>query len=162
MSTISINRSASDPNGSARQCIELAEQISVCGRKLHDELSHLVGQWQLSPPQFSLLWACRYTRAEGSSQNELAGAMAVSPAHVSGLVEQLRRKGLLEGRRAAVDRRRQLWRLTPDGRDTLETLIADCSGRLGDCLVNGQRKALRRLADQLVDLLDKSATTMHG
>jgi len=162
VSTIPVNRSVSEPDGSARQCIELAERISVCGRKLHDELSHLVGRWQLSPPQFSLLWACRHARAEGFSQNQLAGVMAVSPAHVSGLVEQLRRKGLLEGRRAAVDRRRQLWRLTPDGRDTLEALIADCSGRLDDWLGDNQRKALGRLADQLVDLLDKSANTTNG
>jgi len=159
VSKVPTNHAVSEPNGSARQCIELAERISVCGRKLHDELSHLVGRWQLSPPQFSLLWACRHARSEGSSQNELAGVMAVSPAHVSGLVEQLRRKGLLVGHRAAVDRRRQLWRLTPDGRDTLEALIADCSGCMDDWLGNNEREVFSRLADQLVDLLDKSATT---
>ncbi len=85
--------------------------------------------------------------------------MAVSPAHVSGLVEQLRRKGLLEGHRPVTDRRRQLWRLTPDGCKTLETLVADCSGRLDEWLGSNQREALRQLADQLIEFLDKSATT---
>ena len=55
----------------------------------------------------------------------MAREMAVSPAQVSGLVEQLRRKGLLEGRRSETDRRRQLWRLTTDGQATLDAMLAD-------------------------------------
>ncbi len=144
MSKIPIDHLGSEPDGPVVGWIELAEQICIRGRKLHDELSRLVGRWQLSPPQFSLLWVWRLTPGEGWGQNELAAALAVSPAQVSGLVEQLRRKGLLEGRRPAADRRRQLWRLTPDGRDTLEAILAD------------QRHALDRLANQLVDLLDQS------
>ncbi len=61
----------------------------------------------------------------GLSQQDVAAALAVSPAAVSGLVEQLRRRGLMEGWRAESDRRRQLWRLTPAGVDVLDAVLCD-------------------------------------
>jgi len=70
---------------------------------------------QISLAGLSILWACRGAVREGMSQTDLARGLLLSPAHVSGLVEQLRRRGLLEGRRPAADRRRQLWRLTAAG-----------------------------------------------
>jgi DNA-binding MarR family transcriptional regulator len=114
--------------GSVARWIDLAQQIVVCGRILRDGLKRHLGRWELSEPEFSLLWACSAAAGPGMCQNELAGRLAVSPPQVSGLVEQLRRKGLLEGRRADDDRRRQLWQLTPAGQQIIDSAITD----LGD------------------------------
>jgi hypothetical protein len=40
-------------------------------------------------------------------------------------VDQLRERGLLVGRRCEFDRRRQLWRLSLQGRATLEAILED-------------------------------------
>jgi DNA-binding MarR family transcriptional regulator len=77
----------------------------------------------LGEAQLSILWACLSSPRDGWSQRDLARALAVSPAHVSGLVEQLRSQGLLAGRRNLHDRRRQHWQLTPAGRERLQSLF---------------------------------------
>lgn len=101
-----------------------------------------------------MLWACRRTPPGGLPQQELAAAMAVSAAQVSVLVEQLRRQGLLQGRRAQNDRRRQLWRLTPAGRARLQDVLADLSDwarAAADRLGADGPQALGRLLDGLID-----------
>ncbi len=106
----------------------MAQRMQVCARIFRNELGQRAGRWQLSEPELSMLWTCREAPAEGFSQTELARRLAVSAAGVSGLVEQLRGAGLLEGNRAMPDRRRQVWRLTPAGEATLQTILADLSG----------------------------------
>ncbi len=105
--------------------VALSEELVVCGRLLRSGLLCRSERWDLTAPEFSALWLCRRAPRSGGSQREMAREMAVSPAQVSGLVEQLRRKGLLEGRRAETDRRRQIWRLTIDGQATLDAVLAD-------------------------------------
>lgn len=121
----------------ATRWVESAERMLACGRLLHGHISRQAGRHQLSEAEFSLLWACRDIPSSGVGQNELAARLAVSPAQVSGLVERLRRKGLLEGHRPSHDRRRQHWQLTPEGRDTLQAVLAglaDWAGRLDEAL----------------------------
>jgi DNA-binding MarR family transcriptional regulator len=100
----------------------LAEQIALCGRLLRD--GRVRGAGTLSQPQFSVLWACHDAPPAGISQAELADRLSVSAAHVSGIVEQLRCKGLLQPRRLVADRRRQLWKLTPTGQLAMENLAS--------------------------------------
>jgi len=83
---------------------------------------------RLSEAQFSLLWACLAAPSSGINQNEVAAVLAVSPAHVSGLVEPLRRQGLLRRQRGVGDRRQRVWRLTPAGCAVLEQILAAAAG----------------------------------
>jgi DNA-binding MarR family transcriptional regulator len=80
-------------------------------------------RYGLSEPELALLWACRKAPPGGRGQRELAEELAVSPAHVSGLVERLRRAGLLRARTAEEDRRRRLWQLTPAGIATWHAIL---------------------------------------
>ena len=115
----------SEPAKTAVPLIELIELIRVSGRMLRGLLASHLQKHKLAESQFSTLWICRKAPRIGLSQQDVAAALAVSPAAVSGLVEQLRRRGLLEGWRAESDRRRQLWRLTPAGRDVLDAVLSD-------------------------------------
>lgn len=128
VSTAEDNLTCSRCEESPSQWVTLAEELVVCGRLLRSDLISRIDRWDLTAGEFSMLWLCRRAPSSGWSQRELAEAMAVSPAQVSGLVEQLRRKGLLAGRRAESDRRRQLWRLTSDGQAKLRAVLADLTG----------------------------------
>jgi DNA-binding MarR family transcriptional regulator len=92
-----------------------AERMLISARHLRGLLEELAERWGLSEPELALLWACTRVPAGGLSQSALAEQLAVSPAHISGLVERLSRLGLLRGRRADGDRRRHLCELTPAG-----------------------------------------------
>ncbi len=107
-----------------RRWLELAEALGRCERSLRDELGRRATPLSISTSQLSLLWACHSAPPEGLGQNELADLLALSPAHVSAQVEQLRAKGLLIGQRKAPDRRRQVWQLTSEGDQRLEALLA--------------------------------------
>ncbi len=131
--------------------LQLVERLAMCSRLMRAELDARLDACALNPSQFSLLWACHQESA-GVGQRELAELLAVSPAHVSGLVEQLRRRRLLAGHRPAADRRRQLWRLTPLGRETVETVLTELrswSAELERHLPSDASRALERLVDQL-------------
>jgi len=124
------NPNHSESTDPATRWGELAERIVVCARLLRDDLNQRAGRCDVSEPEFSLLWICRQSPPEGIGQNELADSLAISASAVSGLVERLRRRGLLQGRRGQSDRRRQLWRLTPAGRSRLHEVLAAWTGRL--------------------------------
>ena len=99
----------------AVQWIEQAQRVLVCARRLRGRLEEQARLHGLSEPELALLWACTKAPPGGRSQCELAEALAVSSAHVSGLVERMCRVGLLRGRAIEEDRRRHLWELTPAG-----------------------------------------------
>lgn len=74
---------------------------------------------------FSVLQACAEGTEKGLAQNDLAAATGSSPAHISGLVEQMRRDGWLDGHRDPTDRRRQVWRLTPTGQAIWQAIVLE-------------------------------------
>jgi DNA-binding MarR family transcriptional regulator len=131
--------------------LHLVERVGVCSRLLRAALDHQMAACNLNPSQFSVLWACHRQR-EGVGQSELAEALAVSPAHVSGLVEQLRRRKFLAGHRPAADRRRQLWRLTLGGAACVESVQESLrlwAEGLESHLPPHASRALARLVDQV-------------
>ena len=153
MSDGSLNRAGPPAGQAAVPWLALAERILRCHRMFREDLARHAERCQLSEPAFLLLWACRQAPRCGVAQNQLAARLAVSAAQISGLVEKLRLGGLLEGRRAQTDRRRQLWRLTPAGEATLQAGLAEMAdwagvfdSRLG---ARGARRLIR-LLDRLV------------
>jgi DNA-binding MarR family transcriptional regulator len=115
----------------------------------------------LSQPQFSVLWACHDAPATGISQAELVDRLAVSAAHVSGIVEQLRCKGLLQPRRLAADRRRQVWTLTPTGQLAMATL-ASALGPWAEALHHALGTAEVQRLGALVERLSGVLRTQHA
>lgn len=151
---------AAGPSGLAGAWTTLAELLSSCSHAMRDAVASRSQCVSLSEPQFALLWACGNCAA-GLSQCELAVRLAVSPAHISGLVEQLSNRGLIAGERAAHDRRRQIWRLTSDGRATVERIVIDLepwSAQLDKCLLAGTRQQLEGALHELAAGLDRAAS----
>lgn len=112
----------SQPN-EATAWLVVAESISLCGRRMRGALSSALSEAELGDAQFSLLWNCLNSTAGGSSQRHLAEALSVSPAHVSSTLEQLRRLGFLKSQRCETDRRRQVWVVTPEGRNVVHRVV---------------------------------------
>jgi DNA-binding MarR family transcriptional regulator len=101
----------------------LAVQIMALGRLMREDLRRQLAPWQLSDQDLLILEACDAAPSPGLGQRELADRLQVSPAQMSGLVEQLRHRGLLEGQRPEEDRRRQLWRVAAEGQATLAAIL---------------------------------------
>jgi len=140
---------------------ELTGKILVCSRMLREQLSRRAGRQEISEGEFFLLWACQEAAPMGVVQGQLAKSIAVSPAHVSVLVEQLRKKGLLESRRDPSDRRRQLWRISPAGHAAIKTVLEDLTDWAGDIqakLGNDADRALGQLIEELIAALRNRST----
>ena len=120
---------AAEPWPAAHEWFALAHRIFVCSRILREVLADCTAGAEVSEGEVLLLWTCRMAGPPGVGQKELARAMAVSPAHVSGLVERLREKGYLRGQRDPADRRRQCWQLTADGKAALRAVLDELSNR---------------------------------
>jgi DNA-binding MarR family transcriptional regulator len=145
-----------EPGPPAARWLELAEQLTICGRLFRGVLSPLTERRRVSESLLSLLLVCRSAPPEGLAQTHIASVLAISPASVSLQVEQLRAEGLLKGHRVASDRRRQLWRLTEAGAALLEGILADLAdwsagmdASLGPDLVREMTAWCDRLQDAL-------------
>jgi DNA-binding MarR family transcriptional regulator len=100
----------------------------------------------LTPLQFAVL-ACLNKRngQPGIDQNGLAARLGVERSHVSLLVEELGKRGLVERRVNGADRRARILRLTPKGEgvfDRLRSKNAAANERVLDPLTATERELL--------------------
>ena len=99
----------------------------------------------------------------GMVQGDLATAIGVSPALMSGTVERLRQQGLIEMHRSPVDRRRQVWRTTPRGQelfDCLRPALAIAAGQIANRLTPAELLAVRDLCDRLAGAAQELAAAL--
>jgi DNA-binding MarR family transcriptional regulator len=97
----------------------LIHRVSSAGRALRRLLADQATAIGLSDAELLVVWLCA---PRGMIQGDLAIAIGVSPALMSGTVERLRQQGLIEMHRVPVDRRRQVWRTTEQGQHLLDAL----------------------------------------
>jgi DNA-binding MarR family transcriptional regulator len=132
--------------------IGLAYELTQSERLLRSVLNAGLRSWGLGYTEFLVLLTCDRAGGGGVPQKELAAAAVVSSAQMSGLVEQLRRRGLLVAERGPHDRRQQLWRLTEDGRHLLvevQTALAGLREQPGPRFSQADEQCLRSLLEQL-------------
>lgn len=142
----------------------LAERIASCGQLFRNSIASCAQRASITEPQFALLWICARIET-GVSQTDLAAGLALSAAHVSGLVEQLSRRRLIIGRRAPSDRRRQLWRLTDEGREVVERVAREllpCCSTLETGLGSDKRLQLETGLRELATALRKMLSAPGG
>lgn len=113
MPSTSADRHGNGPT--ADEWIGPAVELVVWGRRLGRVLAGVARKQGLNETQFQVVWLLGSRVEPVASQTELARELALSPAQVSGLLEELRRRGLVTGRSPRGDRRRREWRLTPAG-----------------------------------------------
>ena len=123
MSARSLASSAHGRAADADRLLNFVLAAGAAGRRLRALLEERVRRFDLSEAECLILWLCA-TQAHhaGSSQQDLAGAVGVSPAQMSSLVERLRKRGLMEMTRSPIDRRRQVWRLLAQGEELLDQI----------------------------------------
>lgn len=144
----------------AEQLLWLIHWLSAAGRQLRRKLADVAAESDLSDSELLVVWLCG---GEGRVQVELAAAVGVSPAQMSGLVERLGQRGLVAMNRPARDRRRQVWKTAPAGRELLASLAAPLQSFAAslECrLATHEQRLLQELCEQLAstdgDLADRS------
>ena len=89
----------------AKNFLRLVLQIGTVARAARRQLAEQVAGSELSEQEFLVLWLCGDDAAlTHRGQGELAEVVGVSPAQMSGLVDRLRRRNLLQFERLGRDR----------------------------------------------------------
>src|SRR5207249_714773 len=122
--------------------LRLVHWTGAASRHLRKRLAEFAQPFELSDTELLVVWLCS---GGGRIQVDLAGAIGISPAQMSGMVERLRSRGLVGMHRLARDRRRQVWRTTTAG----QTLLAEAAGHLNElaiCIRGGLSEDEQRAA----------------
>jgi len=110
----------------------------------------------LTGPQFVVLREA--SRLRGASASALARAVSLSQPTVSGILERLAKRGLVERERSEQDRRSLFVRVTPDG----ERILSEAPSFLQDRF----RRELERIEDwertQMLSILQRVAGMMDA
>jgi len=152
------SKSTAGKSATTSSCLQLVQQLAAFSRQLRRQLADCVRGTDLNETQFLLLWLCASAEGPGPSQRQMADQLGLSTGQVSGLVEQLRERGLLDCHRPKEDRRRQVWQLTSQG----EQLIADLEVPLdqwSDSVVLGSSNLLQEDLLQTLLLLSGADAT---
>lgn len=136
----------------AKNFLRLVLQVCTVARAARRQLAVQVAGSELSEQEFLVLWLCGDDAAlTHRGQGELAEVVGVSPAQMSGLVDRLRKRDLLQFERLGRDRRRQVWQLTPAG----QTLLADVCRQLATAGAQLTGNLLDAEQQQLLSLLER-------
>jgi DNA-binding MarR family transcriptional regulator len=105
--------------------------LAVAGKLALREIATWVDGSSVSESEFRLLWLLflqahdEESKSTDLDQADLAERLAVSAAQVSGVIERLRQRELVDRVPDVSDRRRQLWRLASTGETLVRTVIAN-------------------------------------
>ncbi len=81
-------------------------------------------RWDLSPSQFNIL-NLLYEQPDGCTQIELSRQLIMHRSNVTGLVDRLEARGLLQRQDSQTDRRAFIVVLTPVGRKLIRKILPD-------------------------------------
>lgn len=135
----------------ADRLLRLVHWTSTASRHLRRRLADVAKSQKLSDTELLVVWLCS---GDGRVQGDLAGAIGISPAQMSGMVERLRARGLVAMHRLAMDRRRQVCRTSANGQALLAR-SAECLNELvaclGQCLDGNEQQMAQALCQRLAE-----------
>lgn len=115
----------------------------------------LLRQHNLTAPQLTCL---RHLMRHGArSAGELAAGISLSQATVSGILDRLEKRRLVERRRSAEDRRRVVVALTPEGRELATSVPLPLQERFARRLAQlpeDRRQRIDSVLKEIVDLME--------
>jgi len=135
--------------GPPERLLRLAHWTSTASRHLRRRIAEVTESLDLSDTELIVVWLCS---GGGRVQVDLAAAIGISPAQMSGLVERLRSRGLVAMHRLACDRRRQIWRATSEGQALLISAaqhLSDLATALAEHLSDEEQVAAQSLCQHL-------------
>jgi DNA-binding MarR family transcriptional regulator len=138
-------------NSTADHLLRLVHSTSAASRQLRRRLCEVAASIDLTDTELMVVWFCGDS---GRVQVELAGAIGVSPAQMSGIVERLRSAGLIAMHRPAADRRRQVWRMSPAGQSLLDRAaepLKELAASIGEALDEGELQMAQLLCERLAE-----------
>ena len=118
-------------------------------------------EFDVTLPRFDVMAALYDAPEEGLSMGEVSRRLKVSNGNVTGIVERLKKEGLIQRRTKPDDRRSQLVRLTDSGRTTFEEMAEAHEGWIASMLSGLSEEEV----EQLKNLLGKgkrSVSTSDG
>lgn len=133
----------------------VAFMLSSLGYTISRRFQQTLGPLELEPGEFALLRGV--AASEGEPQNALAERLHISPSWMVAIVDELERRGLLERRPHARDRRVRNLHLTAAGKKLqkqAERAAQQFDGQVTDPLTELEMQ-------QLLDLLDRVAAGLE-
>jgi len=113
--------------------------VAVDGRRAARALGQWCRRFEMTEPEFQVLWLLRIEATDGFDQTTLARRLAYSPAQVSATVERLRTQGRIVQRAIEGDRRRNLWHLTTAGSTVIAEMLRAAPDLCSELLKAGDR-----------------------
>jgi DNA-binding MarR family transcriptional regulator len=127
----------SDAGGEvARAC-----HVAADGRRAARALGQWCRRFEITEPEFQVLWCLRNEVSGGFDQTTLARWLAYSPAQVSSTVERLRARGWIVQHAIDGDRRRNLWHVTASGGSLIAEMLRAASELHAEMLKQADRTA---------------------
>jgi DNA-binding MarR family transcriptional regulator len=124
-------------------------------------------RWDIGPSQFNVLNLLA-SEKDGLSQVELSRQLIMHRSNVTGLVDRLEKRGLVERRDQASDRRAYRVMLTASGRSLLEQILPEyyrgASGiwaGLSTQRVGALARDLQCAAENAMELITRKPTTIR-
>lgn len=114
-------------------------------RSQRREVAALHSEFDLSPAQFHLLLSLEPNR--GAPMSELAEALACDASYITGLVDRVEARGLVQRLLNSEDRRVKLVQLTPEGLAIRERLMqrVQVPPRFIEALSDADKQALKAI-----------------
>lgn len=120
-----INSPPSEKHGHAEEVMQSLRRIV---KALHEYSTRVEQEFGLTGPQLWALWELK--RGAGQSLKTLSSRMHLDPSTVTGVVDRLQRKGLLQRVTDPQDRRRVVLTLTEAGAHLLQGAPHPAQGQL--------------------------------
>jgi DNA-binding MarR family transcriptional regulator len=137
--------------------------LSSLGFAISRRFQHVLAPLELEPGEFALMRAV--AAGDGEAQNALAERLHISPSWMVAIVDQLERRGLLERRPHARDRRVRNLHLTAAGKKLLrqaERRAVRFDRQVGDPLSEAELQQLLDLLQRVGAGLDLQAGAAHA
>jgi MarR family 2-MHQ and catechol resistance regulon transcriptional repressor len=141
--------------------VELLINLAYTYDVVHSHLARKLDACDLSLGAFNVLMILSRCEDEGYPMHELGELLLVSRANVTGLVDYLARKGLVERALDERDRRVRLVRLTKAGEKFLESILPTHYTRVREMFKGVSNKEKAHLSELLTRLRHHTQRTLE-
>lgn len=140
--------------------VELLLNLAYAYDLIATYIARILNRCHLSLSAFNLLMVLVRSEGKGLPLHEIGEALLVSRANVTGLVDCLERRGLVERTAHPEDRRVRIVRITRSGEELLESLLPDYHREIRELVTELSDEEKARLNQLLVKLQDSVLHTL--